>query len=404
MKIKRMKLRVVMIPVAVFIFSILIDFSNVKIGRMNTETVTKSTTWSPILVEAAESELTKGETTSTQPTFVLSPYEYIFQDKFYTQGEILNKFKEDNNPFANLLIYQNIQEEVDISEEPSSSIQSFSIDVSEDDELNTNDGMQNDIIIEEVIIDEPITKEEIVEEPVVEEVEEESMRVDEQDGIDCLVEIAANVIFSTETCAEYGSEILNKHYQAVNANDNGALSIGRLQWHANRAKELLQRIQQADPILFDEILKKHNAESLKDDVLGKKSWSHYRLRYKGYYYNAIKELLGTEVGKRVQDEVAFADVKEYITIGIVDYGITRPQSLIYFADIANQYGAYAKTVKMIIRRAKSQGATTLDNLYESTRWITTHYRDRRKSVYNIVNGMLNELPSITDYVEELNKE
>ena len=47
---------------------------------------------------------------------------------------------------------------------------------------------------------------------------------------------AASIIFDNE--GSYGS---------VNKNDNGAVSVGKLQWHGGRAAALLKKIISAEP-------------------------------------------------------------------------------------------------------------------------------------------------------------
>jgi len=382
MKIKRMRLRAVMISFTVCVLSGLIGFpcglnSGDEQNVTNIENAISS--WNVITAEALETDSTltnNVNSVTAQSAFVLSPYGYNFADASYTQSEIAKL-----DLYSSLLIYRNPNERDNISSTTNDQLNKL---------LETKDGGTNN--------EESQKGEEIL-------IEEEPVDEDyiEKDNVDQLVEIAANVIFSTETSAEYGGEIRIEHYQAINPNDNGSLSIGRLQWHGIRAKKLLQKIYETDPELFDEVLEKHNAESLKRDVLDDSKWKRYRLRRNGYYYNAIKELLGTDVGIRVQDEMALADVKEYIEIGIRDYGITKPQSLVYFADLANQYGVYSDVVKKVVHRAKSRGSTTIDDLFESTKSVTTKYRDRRKLVYNTINEIKDKLPSIDDYINNIDE-
>ena len=45
---------------------------------------------------------------------------------------------------------------------------------------------------------------------------------------------AAKVIFANEG-----------NYSSVNADDNGALSVGKVQWHGNRALSLLKKLHRA---------------------------------------------------------------------------------------------------------------------------------------------------------------
>ena len=58
-------------------------------------------------------------------------------------------------------------------------------------------------------------------------------------------------------------------YSSVNANDNGALSIGKMQWHADRAKSLLRIIISGDAASAQAIL----GDALYNEILSDGSWS-----------------------------------------------------------------------------------------------------------------------------------
>lgn len=139
-----------------------------------------------------------------------------------------------------------------------------------------------------------------------------------------VVAAAATIIFANE-----GS------YSSVNANDNGALSIGKVQWHGNRALNLLKTIttrlgQNAATTIIGATLWK--------EITTASDWSK-RIATEEEK-KKLSALIGTAAGKEAQDALAVTDVTAYVTHG-VNMGIEDPQSLVYFSDLENQGGAGA---------------------------------------------------------------
>ena len=184
-----------------------------------------------------------------------------------------------------------------------------------------------------------------------------------------LVTIAASIIFSQE-----GS------YTSVNWNDNGSISIGKIQWHANRAKELLIKIRQENQELFDSICIKHGATSLIQLLSNDVSWKNMNEWSNSCPIGkAIKEILGTDPSKRVQDRQALLDVEGYLREAQRG-GITDPGCLIYIADIINQYGSAPGLVNSGINNLDELYAYSLSNGYGK-------YASRRKRVYDAIKSL-----------------
>lgn len=139
-----------------------------------------------------------------------------------------------------------------------------------------------------------------------------------------VVAAATTIIFANEG-----------NYSSVNVNDNGAVSVGKVQWHGNRALNLLKAIVSdlgqttATTIIGADLWKEISTSS---------DWSKRIMT--AAEKTKLAALLGTEVGKEAQDEQAETDVASYVTHGI-KMGIEDPQSLVYFADLENQGGAGA---------------------------------------------------------------
>lgn len=171
---------------------------------------------------------------------------------------------------------------------------------------------------------------------------------------------AAVIIFGNE--GNYGS---------VNKNDNGAVSIGKLQWHGNRAAALLKEIIRAEPEAKDIL-----GNALYEEITGGASWAARIVTTSEAV--RIKQLLTSAVGQDTQDEQAIADVTTYIKKG-QSYGLTDAGALIYFSDGVNQYGTASALWKTIAAEAL-KGAGDVRAMYAATTNHTNKYLARRKTV------------------------
>lgn len=179
-----------------------------------------------------------------------------------------------------------------------------------------------------------------------------------------LLELAVQVIFGNEG-----------NYESVNWNDNGAISIGKIQWHANRAKNLLKLIRTKNESKFDE---KASGTSLTSDL--NSDWSNW------IYYSeesatgkALKSILATDESHTAQDEQALEDVNGYISTAQAG-GITDPKCLIYIADIINQYGSCSSLISQKINDLDKLHQYALANGYGT-------YASRRQATYNKIKEL-----------------
>ncbi len=138
-----------------------------------------------------------------------------------------------------------------------------------------------------------------------------------------IVDAAAEIIYRNE-----GS------YSSVNANDNGALSIGKVQWHANRALSLLKTIVNANPSNALTIL----GAALYSEIVTAASNAWTSRTVNSTEKSAISALLSTPAGISAQDALALTDITSYVNHGI-NVGIRSSAALVYFADIENQCGS-----------------------------------------------------------------
>lgn len=177
-----------------------------------------------------------------------------------------------------------------------------------------------------------------------------------------MIEIASEIIFSHE--GNYGS---------VNRDDNGAISVGKVQWHGNRALNLMRTICKA---LGASQSTSFLGEALYTEITAKgTSWA--KRKATEAESARISQALSTEEGKKAQDALALADITGYCT-HIKNLGVTDPAAIIFMADIENQGGAGAS--KRIIQAASGKN---LDALYIAAKVdrVFRKYTARRDAVY-----------------------
>ena len=188
-----------------------------------------------------------------------------------------------------------------------------------------------------------------------------------EDNISIAVKHAADIIFSNE--GNYGS---------VNKNDNGALSIGKVQWRASRALQLLKVIVKVNQNRAKSIL----GMELYSEIVNAASDAWNKRTVNDVEAKVISNLLVTAEGKIAQDELAIGDITTYVNKGM-SYGLKDIGALIYFADGVNQYGANSVLWKQITDEAlKSGGDVTA--MWNATKKLTQNYLVRREKVYKAV--------------------
>jgi len=182
---------------------------------------------------------------------------------------------------------------------------------------------------------------------------------------------AISIIFANE--GNYGS---------VNRNDNGALSVGKLQWHGDRAKNLLLNIVK---IMGDKAAKYCGSKLYNEIISSLVSWKNRTVNV--LEAQQLKILLESEIGMIEQDKQAKKDVTAYLK-HIESYGITDENTLIFMADIENQGGAGAS--KRIIKATQDKYGknATLDNYMETALQdkVFKNYQQRRYKVYQKLTG------------------
>ncbi len=191
-----------------------------------------------------------------------------------------------------------------------------------------------------------------------------------------IVSAAAEILYNNE-----GS------YNSVNADDNGAVSIGKLQWHGWRALSLLQTIVKADDAQAQKLLGKTLYKEVSSTADTTK-WSTRKLN--SSEAAAVKKLLATDESKAAQDSLANTDITSYVTQG-KRLGITNEPALVYFSDLANQggSGAAGRVGTAASKIAGSYAAVTLNELHEAAVCdsVMGAYSNRRFATYRYAAGL-----------------
>ncbi|MGN0584075.1 MAG: SH3 domain-containing protein [Ruminococcus sp.] len=174
-------------------------------------------------------------------------------------------------------------------------------------------------------------------------------------------------------------------YGSVNPNDCGAVSVGKLQWHASRALNVMKRACQIDPAFAEETL----GTALYSEIMSGANWN-YRT-FTTAEAKAASELLSSECGIAAQDAQAAEDVQGYIVTG-QNKGLTDAGALVLYADIYNfGSGIAARIAKRAASYAGSYAAVTLDDMYKAA--LNDNYSSgsafvtRTKMVYTYLCGL-----------------
>ena len=200
------------------------------------------------------------------------------------------------------------------------------------------------------------------------------------------VKLSQNSIggISTQTILERAKTIIEKNegnYGTVNSNDNGALSIGKMQWHAYRAARLLKAIISANnsnafailgDSLYNEIVKLSESST--------SVWSNRILS--ADEANRISKLLQTTEGKNLQNTLEKYDISGYINRAY-SLGLRNASAVVYYADIENQFGSGggANQVKYAANIAGSREKIKLNEMHMGALCYNTSYNSRRFQTY-----------------------
>ena len=180
-------------------------------------------------------------------------------------------------------------------------------------------------------------------------------------------------------------------YDSVNPNDNGALSVGKLQWHGVRALELVKEIAAADPAAAYDLL----GEALYTEAVhaSRDAWN-YRI-VNSAEAARLSALLATDQSTRIQDATAKKDISAYIAHART-YNIRSAEAMVYYCDLENQYGpggaaGLVSSVKEILGKSYIEN---VDEFHEALTRTTSYYRERRTWTWQFARSI--DWANITD--------
>lgn len=193
--------------------------------------------------------------------------------------------------------------------------------------------------------------------------------------------------YTTEDIVDAALELIYRNegvYTSVLANDVGAVSLGKIGWHATRALNLLKTIVSADQKTAEQLLGK----DLTNEILTASSWESRT--FTAAEKAAVEKLLATGASKKAQDSLAEQDITNYILHGQA-MGITDGKALVYFADLENQMGSNgaARVASAAISAAGSAGKVTLNHIYQAAMADRTASSSptRRNTAYSYCNAL-----------------
>lgn len=224
-----------------------------------------------------------------------------------------------------------------------------------------------------------------------------------------LLDLAMPIILQNEvglSINAWPDNIPDANYEKITPYDNGGWSIGLIQWHHGRAFNLMYAIAKEDN---DWKSKSPNQNlDIVNDIASsiKNNSTHgYASRYTDNYhptsgtdpYRFIKNMLGSNIGKKVQRDKAKEDTGDAIEIVTGEkYGVSNPAIVIFLVDIMNQYGnGLPTTIKKAAEISKGSG-DIIKQLDEFRNWCGGNlgsyytYKSRRDRTYNYIKQLYND--------------
>lgn len=215
-----------------------------------------------------------------------------------------------------------------------------------------------------------------------------------------VLELALPIIIHNEVgiaISDWPNNISSDLYTKINPSDNGGWSIGLIQWHHTRAYDVLYYIAKNDPTWescwpdksYDLYIDLSNSLKSGNTSARTKYQKSFKPSVGSGLYNSIKNMLGTEVGKRCQREYATQDTLEALNILQNEtYNIQNPALLIYLLDIMNQYG---NGISSKAKASEYSHETDLSNMQQLEKFrrywkLATlgAYNNRRETTYQYI--------------------
>lgn len=130
------------------------------------------------------------------------------------------------------------------------------------------------------------------------------------------------------------------------------ITVGAWQWYGENAHNILRLICNADRDKAAEIIEdafagrrgREKAEKLYKDILGSTNWVNEKRLFSNEELIAIKGLLGSDQGIKIQSSKIQADIQAKVTVAIRTYNLSNDALVAYFCDLFWQNPAQARAV------------------------------------------------------------
>ena len=151
-----------------------------------------------------------------------------------------------------------------------------------------------------------------------------------------------------------------------------------LQWHADRALQLMRSIANADTGSAQSIL----GSTFYNEVMTASSWNSRT--FSAAEGTAASNLLTTAAGKSKQDALAYSDVQGYISAG-QNLGISNAGVLVYYAELYNRGMGVARRILNAAANGGAYSSVTLSKLHSTALAnSSSYYTSRLNNAYNTI--------------------
>ncbi|HAV90154.1 MAG TPA: hypothetical protein DCW44_02635 [Eubacterium sp.] len=163
-----------------------------------------------------------------------------------------------------------------------------------------------------------------------------------------------------------GNSLLDSIIKLVSHNESGnfksarnpitggekTITVGAWQWYGENAHNILRQICNANRDKAAEIIEsafagrrgRDKAEKLYEDILGSKNWVNEKRLFSNEELIAVKGLLGSDQGVKVQSSKIQSDIQAKVTVAIRTYNLSNDALVAYFCDLFWQNPAQARAV------------------------------------------------------------
>ena len=209
-------------------------------------------------------------------------------------------------------------------------------------------------------------------------------------------EVMHQIIYAVETGGQiYGNADYGNFTEAyTNSDKETAITIGAGAWFATEARNLLVRIRQADPAMFQAL----DTANIGED-LSSADWSTYGTDGKGNITIrkgsakavCIQNIISSETGKRIQDQLVDEQMERYVGYA-KELGVSDLKAQMFCANIEH-LGGYSAMEWVVEICKEDNRPLTMDNLYRSMRAHNSNpngvgsdkYSQRHKKVMQWIN-------------------